>query len=155
MWRGQAQFKGSAKTAGKDAAKKKNVAGEKLKVTLTHAALNDAVLGIAAFNWCATSASLENPWFHSDKCVVQVGPPARQGPDPPPFERLPLRLVRPYSHVPFTSAPRLLTPESSRSALPLFVYSAYLGGSLVYEYGVGIMRQGEGAEIKEKQEKEQ
>lgn len=41
------------------------------------------------------------------------------------------------------------------SAIPLFLYSAYLGGSLVYEYGVGVMRQGEAAEIKKRQEKEQ
>ncbi|BGP54883.1 hypothetical protein JCM8202_003392 [Rhodotorula sphaerocarpa] len=112
MWRGQAQSKGSAKTAGKDAAKKKNVAGEKLKVTLTHAALNDAVLGIAAFNW----------WVRrQDKDLIL-----------PP-----------------------LNACLSACALPLFVYSAYLGGSLVYEYGVGIMRQGEGAEIKDRQQKEQ
>ncbi|GAA5909041.1 hypothetical protein JCM6882_004976, partial [Rhodosporidiobolus microsporus] len=39
-------------------------------------------------------------------------------------------------------------------ALPLFFYSAYLGGSLVYEYGVGVQRQGEGKEVKEREEKE-
>lgn len=27
--------------------------------------------------------------------------------------------------------------------------SAYLGGSLVYKYGVGVQRQGDGAEIKQ------
>lgn len=46
-------------------------------------------------------------------------------------------------------------PNPTRSAIPLFLYSAYLGGSLVYEYGVGVQRQGEAAEIKDKQEKEQ
>jgi uncharacterized membrane protein len=30
------------------------------------------------------------------------------------------------------------------------MYSAYLGGSLVYKHGVGVQRQGEGKEIKEK-----
>ncbi|GAA5829823.1 hypothetical protein JCM11251_007896 [Rhodosporidiobolus azoricus] len=39
-------------------------------------------------------------------------------------------------------------------ALPVFFYSAYLGGSLVYEYAVGVQRQGEAKEIKEREEKE-
>ncbi|GAA5861144.1 hypothetical protein JCM3774_002204 [Rhodotorula dairenensis] len=112
MWQGQAQSKGSAKDAGKDALAKKDVAGEKLKVTLTHAGLNDLVLGIAAFNW----------WVR------------RQSKD----------LILP----PFNAA-------LSAAAIPIFLYSAYLGGSLVYEYGVGVMRQGEAAEIKKRQEKEQ
>jgi hypothetical protein len=33
-----------------------------------------------------------------------------------------------------------------------FPYSAYLGGSLVYEYAVGVQRQGEGPEIAKKQQ---
>lgn len=32
--------------------------------------------------------------------------------------------------------------------LPLMMFSAYLGGSLVYKYGVGVQRQGEAAQIK-------
>jgi hypothetical protein len=54
--------------------------------------------------------------------------------------------------------PEALADESvarAYRAIPLFLYSAYLGGSLVYEYGVGVMRQGEAAEIKKRQEKEQ
>jgi hypothetical protein len=39
----------------------------------------------------------------------------------------------------------------SAGMLPLFFYSAYLGGSLIYEYGVGVQRQGEGPEIAKKQ----
>jgi uncharacterized membrane protein len=35
------------------------------------------------------------------------------------------------------------------------MFSAYLGGSLVYKHGVGVQRQGEGKEIKEKSMKEQ
>lgn len=35
------------------------------------------------------------------------------------------------------------------------IFSAYLGGSLVYKHGVGVQRQGEGKEIKEKTLKEQ
>ncbi|KAL7424592.1 hypothetical protein Q5752_000276 [Cryptotrichosporon argae] len=38
----------------------------------------------------------------------------------------------------------------SALALPALGYSAYLGGKLVYEYGVGVQRQGSGKEIKEK-----
>lgn len=33
-------------------------------------------------------------------------------------------------------------------------YSAYLGGGLVYEHGVGVQRQGRGKEEKEEGEKE-
>lgn len=32
--------------------------------------------------------------------------------------------------------------------LPLMMFSAYLGGSLVYKYGVAVQRQGEAAQIK-------
>lgn len=39
----------------------------------------------------------------------------------------------------------------SAAVLPLFFYSAYLGGKLVYEFGVGVQRQGEAAEIPKKQ----
>ncbi|GAA5986860.1 hypothetical protein JCM10908_000926 [Rhodotorula pacifica] len=112
MWQGQAESKGSVQDAGKDAIAKKDVAGEKLKVTLTHATLNDIVLGIAAYNW----------WIR------------RQSKD----------LILP----PFNAT-------LSALAIPIFLYSAYLGGSLVYKYGVGVMRQGEAAEIKKRQEKEQ
>ena len=35
------------------------------------------------------------------------------------------------------------------------IFSAYLGGSLVYKHGVGVQRQGEGKEIKEKTMKQQ
>ncbi|TNY18831.1 hypothetical protein DMC30DRAFT_418489 [Rhodotorula diobovata] len=111
MWTGQAKSKGG-KQSVKDAAGKKDVAGEKLKTTLTHATLNDIVLGIAFWNW----------WVR------------RQSKD----------LILPYSNALLSAA-----------AIPLFLYSAYLGGSLVYEYGVGVQRQGEAAEIKETQEKEQ
>lgn len=30
------------------------------------------------------------------------------------------------------------------------IFSAYLGGSLIYKHGVGVQRQGDGKEIKEK-----
>ncbi|GAA5986052.1 hypothetical protein JCM11641_005539 [Rhodosporidiobolus odoratus] len=110
MWKGQAQQK-SLKGSVSDAAVKKDVAGEKLKTTLTHATLNDIVLGVAAYNWWVRrqSSSLTLPNFNALLSAV---------------------------------------------AVPLFFYSAYLGASLVYEYGVGVQRQGEAAEIKEKQEKE-
>lgn len=39
--------------------------------------------------------------------------------------------------------------------LPMMMFSAYLGGSLVYEYGVGVQRQGEAAQIKEDMEKDE
>ena len=40
-------------------------AGEKLKVALTHATLNDIVLGIAAFNWCVLSSE---PQIRTQPC---------------------------------------------------------------------------------------
>lgn len=39
----------------------------------------------------------------------------------------------------------------STGALGLAFYAAYLGGDLVYKQGVGVQRQGEGAEIKKSQ----
>ena len=39
------------------------------------------------------------------------------------------------------------------AVLPLFMYSAYLGGALVYEMGVGVFRQGKAVEYKQMQEK--
>ncbi|GAA5933673.1 hypothetical protein JCM3775_003768 [Rhodotorula graminis] len=111
MWTGQAKAKGGEKSL-KDAINKKDVSGEKLKVTLLHATLNDIVLGIAAYNW----------WVR------------RQDKD----------LLLPYTNALLSAA-----------ALPLFLYSAYLGGSLVYKYGVGVQRQGAAADVKERQEKEQ
>ncbi|KAI9846374.1 MAG: hypothetical protein M1830_007454, partial [Pleopsidium flavum] len=33
--------------------------------------------------------------------------------------------------------------------LPSLMFSAYLGGAMVYKYGVGVMRMGEAARIKE------
>ncbi|GAA6007408.1 hypothetical protein JCM10207_006331 [Rhodosporidiobolus poonsookiae] len=110
MWKGQAQQKG-LKGSAADAAVKKDVAGEKLKVTLTHATLNDIVVGIAGYNW----------WIR------------RQSGD----------LILPTTNALLSAA-----------ALPLFFYSAYLGASLVYEYGVGTKRQGEAHEVKEREEKE-
>lgn len=43
----------------------------------------------------------------------------------------------------------------SALTLPGLFYSAYLGGSLVYEHGVGVMRQGSGKQIKQRGEKEE
>jgi uncharacterized membrane protein len=54
MWKGQVEEKG-LKGSVADAAVKKDIKGEKLKTTLTHATLNDIVLGIAAYNWCVFS----------------------------------------------------------------------------------------------------
>ena len=57
------------------------------------------------------------------------------------------------------TSPDLALPKlnayASAAVLPLFLYSAYLGGSLVYEYAVGVMRQGESVKIKQMQEKSQ
>ena len=60
----------------------------------------------------------------------------------------------PSSRRPHLAAP-LRRPSPTRSAIPLFFYSAYLGGSLVYKYGMGVQRQGESAEVKDRQEKEE
>ncbi|GAA6055919.1 hypothetical protein JCM3770_002360 [Rhodotorula araucariae] len=111
MWSGQAKQKGEVKKTLADAAVKRDIAGEKLKTTLTHATLNDIVLGIAAYNWWVRRQSSQ--------------------------------LILPQTNALLSAA-----------AIPLFLYSAYLGGSLVYEYGVGVQRQGEAAEIKAKAEKE-
>ena len=43
----------------------------------------------------------------------------------------------------------------SGMTLPLMMYSAYLGGSLVYKYGVAVQRQGEAAQIKEDMKKDE
>ncbi|GAA5859711.1 hypothetical protein JCM8547_006994 [Rhodosporidiobolus lusitaniae] len=110
MWSGQMKEKG-AKGSVADAMAKKDVAGEKLKTTLTHATLNDIVLGIAGYNWWVRRKSAD--------------------------------LILPRTNALLAAI-----------ALPLFFYSAYLGGSLVYEYGVGVQRQGEAAEIKERAQKE-
>ncbi|KAG0645256.1 hypothetical protein D0Z07_8820 [Hyphodiscus hymeniophilus] len=42
----------------------------------------------------------------------------------------------------------------SVGALALAFYAAYMGGELVYKHGVGVQRQGEGAEIKKSQMEE-
>ncbi|GAA6035731.1 hypothetical protein JCM8097_005673 [Rhodosporidiobolus ruineniae] len=110
MWKGQAEQKG-LKGSVADAAVKKDVAGEKLKTTLTHATLNDLVVGVAAYNWWVRRQSSQ--------------------------------LILPRTNAILAAV-----------ALPVFFYSAYLGGSLVYEYSVGVQRQGEAAEIAEKQSKE-
>lgn len=52
MARAQAQGKDSIFKAVADAFKTKDIPGEKLKTTITHATLNDLVIGVAAYNWC-------------------------------------------------------------------------------------------------------
>ena len=37
-------------------------------------------------------------------------------------------------------------------ALTTQFYAAYLGGDLIYTHGVGVQRQGEGAELKQKKQ---
>ncbi|GJN89537.1 hypothetical protein Rhopal_002524-T1 [Rhodotorula paludigena] len=111
MWTGQTKQKGDVKTTVSDAVEKKDVAGEKLRTTLTHATLNDIVLGIAGYNWWVRRKSSD--------------------------------LILPTTNA-------LL----SALAIPLFLYSAYLGGSLVYKYGVGVQRQGVAREIGEKEQKQ-
>merc|ERR1712093_728259 len=84
----------------------------KLKTTISHASMNDMVVGVAAYNFYkrAPNANLALPRFNG---------------------------------------------YLSAAVLPLLMYSAYLGGALVYEMGVGVMRQGEGLEYKKLQEKQQ
>jgi len=114
MWKGQAQQKGGWLPALKDAytGDKNDVAAHKLKTTISHASMNDMVVGVAAYNFYkrATNANLALPRFNG---------------------------------------------YLSAAVLPLLMYSAYLGGALVYEMGVGVMRQGEGLEYKKLQEKQQ
>ena len=61
-----------------------------------------------------------------------------------------------YNFYKRAKSPILALPKTnawlSAAVLPLLLYSAYLGGALVYEMGVGIMRQGEGLEYKAMQE---
>lgn len=93
-------------------------AGEKLKVTLTHATLNDIVLGIAAYNWCVLRSSpkveqqpranvhqVGSCFLSSHMMIAQVGPPAEQGLDPPAVQRRPLCCVRPSFTIAFLSEP--------------------------------------------------
>ncbi|GAA5957481.1 hypothetical protein JCM21900_002680 [Sporobolomyces salmonicolor] len=111
MWSGQIKEKKTIKATLTDAIEKKDVAGEKLKVALTHATLNDIVMGVAAYNW----------W---------------------------VRRVDRDLNLPLFNA------TLSALTLPLFLYSAHLGGMLVYKYGTGVMRGKEGREIKKKENKE-
>ncbi|GAA5864465.1 hypothetical protein JCM1840_000509 [Sporobolomyces johnsonii] len=111
MWKGQIKEKQTIKATVTDAIEKKDIAGEKLKVTLTHATLNDVVMAVAAYNW----------WIR----------------------RVDRDLALP-----------LFNATLSTLALPLFFYSAHLGGSLVYKYGMGVQKDGEGREIKKKENKE-
>lgn len=54
MWRGNVQDVSTVSEAAKSTAnapRKNNIGGEKLRTTLTHASINDLVVGIAAYNW--------------------------------------------------------------------------------------------------------
>lgn len=51
---------------------------------------------------------------------------------------------RPYGHQVMLSA----------GAFVMLLYSGYLGGTLVYKHGVGVQRQGEGAEEKKESQVE-
>jgi hypothetical protein len=88
MWRGQVkhtQSTGAIAKDLKDSAQADAIQGEKIRNTLTHASLNDVVVGIAAWNW----------WVRRNS--------------------------------PTLALPRL-NAFASAAALPLFFYSAYLGG---------------------------
>ena len=43
----------------------------------------------------------------------------------------------------------------SAAMLPALMFSAYLGGSMVYKYGVGVQRMGEGAKVKEDMQRDE
>lgn len=54
MWRGNVQDTRSAGTIARDAkgaVQTNAIRGQKLRTTLTHASINDVVLGVAAWNW--------------------------------------------------------------------------------------------------------
>jgi uncharacterized membrane protein len=118
MWKGQVEEKG-LKGSVADAAVKKDIKGEKLKTTLTHATLNDIVLGIAAYNWFVFS--LLSLFFHFPRLLsaslslshfVLPSPP----PDIPPLPFLPLTSSSLLSGGPAvnlpTSSSRPRTPSS-------------------------------------------
>jgi hypothetical protein len=55
MWRGQVQDTRTTGTIAKDlkgSYQSEAIQGQKIRTTLTHASLNDLVVGIAAYNWC-------------------------------------------------------------------------------------------------------
>ncbi|GAA6058870.1 hypothetical protein JCM10212_002814 [Sporobolomyces blumeae] len=111
MWYPQTEQKGSVTQTLKDAAPQpSDIPSAKLKTALTHATLNDVVVGVAAWNW----------W---------------------------VRRKAPALTLPRTNA------IAAGIALPLSFYSAYLGGELVYEYGMGVQRQGASPEVKDKMQK--
>jgi hypothetical protein len=61
MWRGQVKRTETTTAVAKDAisaTQNSAIAGQKLRTTLTHASLNDLVVGIAAYNWCVWSRHL-------------------------------------------------------------------------------------------------
>lgn len=63
--RNQYMIKGSWKKVVDDAWNLKDVGGEKVKTTVTHASMNDAVVGLAGFNWCVA--------------VLRITPPSKTG----------------------------------------------------------------------------
>jgi hypothetical protein len=88
MWRGgvkNTQSVGAIVGDLKNAAMTEKIQGEKIRTTLQHASLNDAVVGIAAWNW----------WVRRKSATLAL--------------------------------PRV-NAIASAVALPLFFYSAYLGG---------------------------
>jgi len=95
----QVRQKGSLSKVLEDAWYLKDEGGKKVKTTITHASMNDLVVGLATYNWY-------RGWKY-----------------------------------PTTALPKF-SFYANAAALPLLLYSAYLGGKLVYEYGVGVKRQG-------------
>jgi hypothetical protein len=95
MWRGQVEHTDSTGAIAKDlkdSATGQAIQAQKLRTTLQHASLNDAVVGIAAWNW----------W---------------------------VRRKSPVLALPTTNA------VMSAIAIPVFMYSAYLGGEYMLVFG--------------------
>lgn len=85
---------------------------QKLRITLTHAGLNDVAVAVSTYAWW-TRRNVQN------------------------------------------NMPTGFSLFLSALTLPGLFYSAYLGGSLVYEHGVGVMRQGSGKQNKLRGEQEE
>lgn len=149
----------------------------KLKATLTHATLNDAVVGIAAYNWFV---ELFHPIMshHLIDCPLdeQVGSSSIEEFDSSQNERTPFYSVSNskgpslFSTLTDDDPPHPLTQRSShilllglpRRCVTVFSQLSMAGnadwsyhrtGKLVYTYGMGVQRQGEAAEMKKKMEK--
>jgi uncharacterized membrane protein len=133
MIRGQVKAKGSVRAVIHDAWNMKDDAGRKLKMTMKHASHNDLVVLLAAVNWWVSEVcrTLTIRWHG--------------------FKYPSLALPTPTVVLSAIALPGLLYCRCRVRPVD-DVLAAMLGGRMVYEYGVGVQRQGQGKQVKDKSE---